>query len=257
MVFRVLFTLLLMGCIYASEVQTLSAVDEANPINSYQTWYRETDKLVNRDRKPCCVSERRSPSVYHGLQPAYAQGTYSGLTGSCYTQLREITGSADQRRSEEVSGKETTSPRTTIKKPRTTKTIKGSKGTEIKRSGWIPPETTKDHDCSCEDCQCPPRVCSRNMCDANYLVVFGSNNCKVCPNAWIVVENLRKKGYVVYYVGDEQHPSAFQDFDLRMWPTFIVFRDGEEIIRFEGLVRSTQITKYLKTRSQQGLKSGK
>ncbi len=121
------------------------------------------------------------------------------------------------------------------------------------RTGWNSP--TQGEDCEeCKECKCPPLACKSGHCDHNYAAVFASKGCKYCPQMWSKVKELRKAGYIIYYIDTDKYPGIFNDMKLRVWPTTLVFEDHKEKARFEGVTSADEISKTLKTRDEQGLK---
>lgn len=114
------------------------------------------------------------------------------------------------------------------------------------------------HKCECgKNCKCPPYVCKAGHCKSNYAVVFGVDWCSVCPRMWPIVKRLRKQGYIVYYIDTGKHRGIVDKFDLHVWPTTFVIENGKVKARFNGLTSVREISRYLKTREQQGIKPKK
>ncbi|KKK52383.1 hypothetical protein LCGC14_3105480, partial [marine sediment metagenome] len=87
--------------------------------------------------------------------------------------------------------------------------------------------------------------------------VFGSDTCVYCPRMYPVVEQLRKDGYIVFYIETPDYPGIFEQFELTAWPTTVIMNDGKPQMRFVGVTTSKNIARHLKTRKQQGLKPEK
>jgi len=71
------------------------------------------------------------------------------------------------------------------------------------------------------------------------------------------IAQLRKDGYIVFYVDIEQAPEVLEQFNIRFTPTTIVMDAGKPTILFVGFTKAAKIAKHLKTREQQGLKTTK
>jgi thiol-disulfide isomerase/thioredoxin len=117
--------------------------------------------------------------------------------------------------------------------------------------GWTP---FGGGECPCgPDCNCPPLVCDNDHCDANYVVVFGSKTCPPCYMMKKVMQYMAKKGYITYYIDTDEHVGAFDKFDLKGWPTIIIFEDGKPKHRFNKSVSAYALMRLMATKKQQGL----
>lgn len=74
---------------------------------------------------------------------------------------------------------------------------------------------------------------------------------------WPVVDQLRKDGYIIFYVDLDKHAECYSQFEIRKKPTTIVFDNKKPTIRFDGYASADDIAKHLKTRKEQGLKTSK
>lgn len=87
----------------------------------------------------------------------------------------------------------------------------------------------------------------------NYVVMISANWCHACRELYPMVEELRSEGYIVYVF--ETNREEFEDFaalyDVTRYPTLIVYDEGKEVDRAEGLVTKGWFTKRLKTKDEQ------
>lgn len=252
--------------------ENLEQTEETTTLDPYSDGYWKADRLGGR-----------VPRVYGDLESRGRRAGQHGAkrgdsTGSIYGQLRPGTATKDTRAYDELQpgiydglAVRQSCPDCPPVRPgdgRPTKegslpslaTIVIDNDDEaspvtVSQLGWIPPKTGKpQHTCECKgDCHCPPRVCEAGSCKHNYVAVFASKSCIHCKKMWPVIEQLRKEGYLVFYLEVEVHPEIVKQFGLRLYPTTIVFDKGKRIARFNGVTSAEAIKKYAKTRKDQGL----
>lgn len=124
-------------------------------------------------------------------------------------------------------------------------------------SGSAQEEGSVECDCG-KDCKCPPLVCEAGHCKANYLTMFSATWCRPCQKMYPILKEMRKEGYIVrIYTLDTPE---FKDLDLdskfqiRAYPTFIVFDKGKEVKRLVGFTQKKELVKYLVKEKDQDIK---
>jgi len=210
-------------------------------VSDYQNWYQEANQLEGRVQ---------DTDGYNGI--------------SCRRSRRIRTKGTDSTRYDELRPSpyiKTKAAKAVEVVPAQVAVFNTTDKTTINRlASWkLPALPTKtDHTCECgKNCKCPPYVCKAGYCKNNYAVVFATTWCNVCPRMWPVVNELRKRGYIVFYITTGDHRGVIKQFDLQVWPTTLVIDNGKEIARFNGLTDTNVITRFLKTRKQQGIKPKK
>lgn len=123
--------------------------------------------------------------------------------------------------------------------------------------GWKP-SLIKDKDCECgKDCLCAPGVCKKGHCKHSYAVIFGAKWCRFCPRMKPVMKELKRRGYIVFYIDTDQHPVVVERFQIRRWPTTVIMHKGKPTRKFSGVTTASKIAKHLKTYKEQGLEPEK
>ncbi|MHA2135969.1 MAG: thioredoxin family protein [Candidatus Thorarchaeota archaeon] len=205
--------------------------------NRDTVWYQETSQLKSRVGQ----ASKDTGSCYQ-----CARHTYAGLKPNAYDRLVV-------QRPETFFKPGATQPKTETPGPLV---VDGLLQTIIeensRQTGWAPP-VVSNPDCKATG-KCPPLVCAAGHCNHSYAVVFAAKNCRHCPKMWPVIEKLRKRGYIVYYIETNKHPGVVKQFDLKVAPTTIVFDKDKQVARFNGVVTAANISKHMKTQAEQGLK---
>ena len=111
----------------------------------------------------------------------------------------------------------------------------------------------QDVDCPCKACSCPPFVCKNNYCKENFVVIFSMSWCGPCKRLYPTIESLRKQNYrVLLYVVDRMdEPNLDAKFDVRAFPTVVVFDGGREVERAVGVVSKKWFTDRLEPITQE------
>lgn len=212
--------------------RNLESTKATTSVFDYQGWYEKACELEKRigqrDKYPGRHRRRSGQHAYDKLSQAGA--VYDRLTT---WQEKEAMGA----------------------KPSQIKVFDSKQRTAViepLHSGWIPP--VKKHNCACKgECTCPPYVCDAGSCKANYVVIFGRNNCQHCREMWKIIPRMRKKGYIVFYVDIKEFPHVVKQFKMKVTPTILVYDKEHMITRFNGVTTQEKITKFLKTRTEQGI----
>ena len=238
-------------------VQHLATVQESTDLDYRSLWHQAEDQLGRGTEEGPQFSASRprrtgdSANRYLGLRPS----PYDGLTR--YTIKDE---GREEVREGSQEGSQGRQMGEMVEVPQETPEITNPEKTLISRD-TLAASTVKvkpTHKCACgKDCKCPPYVCDAKDCQHNYAVIFGSPSCAPCVRMYAEIEQLRKDGYIVFYVDVEQSPEVLEQFNIRFTPTIIVMDAGKPTIRFIGFARAAKIAKHLKTRKQQGLKTTK
>lgn len=101
----------------------------------------------------------------------------------------------------------------------------------------------------------PPNVEENGDGETNFAAIFSMSWCGSCRKMYPVVKQLRKEGYLIYfYVCDkEEYEDMDLDakFDVKMFPTIVVFDKGKEVKRKTGVTNIDWFRKNLKTRDEQ------
>jgi thiol-disulfide isomerase/thioredoxin len=220
--------------------EDLAPVVTTTTFNNGAILYQEDNQLQSRIRQ---VSEDTG-SCYQCAR--YTGATYAGLKPNAYDQLTV-------RRPKPFFKPSDATPKVETPEPIV---IEGLLQTTIeensRQTGWSPP-VVSNPDCEAAG-ECPPLICAAGHCNHSYAVVFAAKNCKHCPKMWPVIEKLRKRGYIVYYIETNKHPGVVKQFDLKVAPTTIVFDEAKQVARFNGVATAVNISKHMKTRAEQGLK---
>lgn len=107
-----------------------------------------------------------------------------------------------------------------------------------------PRTQTKEVTCPCEDCDCPHEmICKNGHCKSRYPIVFSITGCLPCTRMYPVVYSLRDQGYPVYFFKDYHDVAA--KYSVRVYPTTVVFDEGREVKRFEGVIDEQTLKRHL------------
>ncbi len=238
--------------------RNLESTKATTSVFDYQGWYEKASGLEGRvgqrDRYPGRYRRRTGQpeaSPYNELSQAGA--VYDGLT------LRQAS-SPDQesttKRREGESHRE--EEKAVGAKPTQIKVFDSKQHTAITEAAYSGTPPPKKHNCKCEgECTCPPYVCDAGNCKANYVVIFGRNDCQYCRKLWKIIPHMRKKGYIVFYVDTEAFPHVVKQFKMKVVPTILVYDKKRVTARFNGVTTQEKITKFLKTRIEQGIDTPK
>lgn len=105
-------------------------------------------------------------------------------------------------------------------------------------------EETSKVGCQCDDCQCPdPMICKNGHCQEKYAIVFSMDGCLPCIKMHPTIRSLRKQGHAIYYF--HEYKTVAARYNVRLYPTTIIFDQGREVHRFNGLVNEQTIKRYL------------
>lgn len=77
------------------------------------------------------------------------------------------------------------------------------------------------------------------------LVDFGAEWCPPCKKMKPIVEELKAEGTHVIYVDGGEQKELCKDMSVTAFPTFIVFKDGREISRKQGVFSTDDLKKML------------
>lgn len=111
-------------------------------------------------------------------------------------------------------------------------------------------------ECVCgENCKCPPYVCKNDDCKKNFVAMFSVTTCGPCRRMYPVMNQLRKEGYIIYIytldVAEFREMDLDAKYNIDVFPTFIVFENGKEVVRTVGVNDAEWFRKNLKTRNEQ------
>ncbi|MBK5452486.1 thiol reductase thioredoxin [Bacillus sp. TH22] len=84
--------------------------------------------------------------------------------------------------------------------------------------------------------------------DMPVLIEFTADWCKPCKGLEPIIEKISedKKGAARFFKADvDECPLSAQDCSIKSLPTVIVFRDGEELGRLEGITTREKVIELL------------
>lgn len=115
--------------------------------------------------------------------------------------------------------------------------------------------TLDDCECGGEACKCPPYVCKKGDCKKNFVAMFSVTTCGPCRRMYPVMKQLREDGYIVYMytldVAEFRDEDLDAKYNIDVFPTFVIFEDGKEVVRTVGVNDAEWFRTNLKTREQQ------
>jgi len=210
--------------------QDLEPTEETAPGFNYQHWYEQTRDLERPVQRvygdPHSIG--RCPRCNGSTDP-YGADTYGSLGIGCTCEA---------------------------KTPPPSKTLKFNTSKHQRLN--IDTSNVKGHDakhkaCQCGgDCKCPPLVCEAGDCLHNYAVVFGTPTSQHTQAMWEVINDLRKQGYILYYIDVSKYLTVIKQFTLTVDPVTMVMNDGEIIVEWQGAVSKQVLSKHMQTRTEQG-----
>lgn len=241
---------------YTSTTGNLAAVETSTAVFDHQGRPEETNQLDGRVR-----------GVYGNLRvPGRCEGCTS-ITGTATTGDARYAGLTPSRNASPYEG---ITGEAGVYENLTLRHIGAQEEVVIIEAGDSTPVTKKiratpvvqvaEHECDCGKgrvCKCPPLVCEGSYCTTNYAIVFSSKTCRVCPQMWPVIQQLREDGYIVFYAETDKHPGVLERLGIQVWPTTIVMENKRPKVRFRGVTTAEKIAAHLKTQKEQGLTNDK
>jgi thioredoxin-like negative regulator of GroEL len=77
------------------------------------------------------------------------------------------------------------------------------------------------------------------------VLAFSYAGCKPCVQAMPELERLASEGVPIRYITFAEHPELFEQYDVKMTPTYIVVENGQEVSREISVSRLRMVLRFL------------
>jgi thiol-disulfide isomerase/thioredoxin len=87
----------------------------------------------------------------------------------------------------------------------------------------------------------------------NYLVMISASWCLSCRAMYPSIKKLQKDGYIIYIfeTTEDKYKNFDEEYKVKMYPTFIIYEDGQEVYRRTGPAPQDWFKERLKLKEDQ------